>query len=160
MVGDYTFTLSCRPVWGGAPAASAQASVTVQPPPVVAVSLVANTAQVALGDTFTLSWDSQNVTNCWGSGGGASGQPWSGTLPTAGSTAQAATVAGTFTYLIACEVGAQVVQAQSTVTVASAPAAPGGSGGGGGTLDLLLLAGLCACLGRSAHLRAGWAMRP
>ena len=144
------------------PAASAQASVTVQPPPVIAVSLVANTAQVALGETFTLSWDSQNVTNCWGSGGGASGQPWSGALPTAGSTAQAAAVAGTFTYLIACEVGAQVVQAQSTVKVASAAAAPGdsGGGGGGGTLDLLLLAGLCACLCRSARVRAGWAMRP
>jgi lysyl endopeptidase len=153
MVGDYTFTISCRGLWGALPAASAQASVTVQPPPVLAVSLIANSTKVAVGESFTLSWNSQNVTTCWASGGGASGAPWSGTLPTAGSAAQAATVAGTFTYLIACEVGAETVEAQSTVVV-SAPASAGG-GGGGGSLELLLLAGLGAGLWRRtrAHRR-------
>ncbi len=148
MVGDFTFTISCRGVWGAMPAAVAQAAVTVQPPPVLAVSLTANSKSVAVGATFTLTWNSQNVTSCWGSGGGASGTPWSGALPTAGSASQAATVAGTFTYLIACEVGSATVEAQSTVTVVSAPAA-----GGGGSLDLLLLAGLGAAVCRR---RARW----
>ena len=145
MVGDFTLTISCRGLWGDVPAATAAASVTVLTPPVLAVSLTANSTSVAMGETFTLSWNAQNVTSCTAGGGGASGLPWSGTLPIAGSAAQSAAVAGTFTYLIACEVGAQSVQAQSTVTVL-ADAAPSGTGGGGGSLDLLLLAVLGACL--------------
>ena len=120
----------------------------MQPPPVLAVSLTANSTRVAVGETFTLSWNSQNVSSCWGSGGGASGVPWSGTLPTSGSAVQPATVAGTFTYLIACEVGAQTVEAQSTVVVN----APASASGDGGSLDLALLAVLTtACLGVRAR---------
>jgi lysyl endopeptidase len=154
MVGAFTLTLSCRGLWGTMPAATAQAAVTVQPPPVLAVSLKASTASVALGNRFTLSWNAQNVSSCQASGGGASGVPWSGTLPIAGSAVQAAAVAGTFTYLIACAVGAQTVEAQSTVVV-SAPA----TGGGGGALDLTLLAGLGACLWLRARARRGAAIR-
>jgi hypothetical protein len=142
MVGDFTFTISCRGLWGAMPAAVAQAAITVQPPPVLAVSLTANSTSVAVGESFTLTWSSQNVTSCWGSGGGASGAPWSGALPTDGSASQAATTTGTFTYLIACEVGADTVEAQSTVTVVSPPA----SSGGGGPLDLTLLAAVAAYL--------------
>ncbi len=154
MVGAFTLTLSCRGLWGTMPAATAQAAVTVQPPPVLAVSLKASTARVALGDRFTLSWNAQNVSSCQASGDGASGVPWSGTLPTAGSAVEAATVAGTFIYLIACAVGAQTVEAQSTVVV-STPA----TGGGGGALDLTLLAGLGACLRLRARARRGAAIR-
>ncbi len=155
MVGDFTLTLSCRGLWGALPAASAQASVTVQPPPVLAVSLTANTTKVAVGDSFTLSWKSQNVSSCWASGGGASGVPWSGTLPTTGSAAQAAAVAGSFTYLIACEVGAQTVEAQSTIVVS----APAPTAGGGGSFDLALLGSLATCLCLCALGRGGRPIR-
>jgi lysyl endopeptidase len=154
MVGDFTFTISCAGLWGALPAAIAQAAVTVRSPPVLAVSLTANSTNVAIGETFTLSWSSQNVATCLAGGGGASGSPWTGPLPSAGSAAQSATVAGTFTYQIACDMGAQWVEAQSTVTVLAAPAPAGG--GGGGSLDLLLLAGLGARL----RLRARARLRP
>jgi lysyl endopeptidase len=157
MVGDFTFTISCRGLWGAMPAATAQAPVTVRPPPVVSVSLTANSKSVAVGETFTLSWNSQNVSSCTASGGGASGIPWSGTLPTAGTAAQSAAVAGTFTYLIACDVGAQSVQAQSTVTVLKSTAPAGG--GGGGAVDLLLLAGLAAGLRLRRRAHPGHAIR-
>ncbi len=146
-VGAFTLSISCRGLWGQAPAATAEAAITVRAPAVVAVSLSANSTSVPVGGTFTLNWQSQNVSSCTASGGGASGTPWTGTLPTAGSAAQTAAVPGTFTYLIACEVGAQAVEAQSTVTVVPAPASTGH--GGGGALDWLLL----ACLAGSMPLR-------
>jgi lysyl endopeptidase len=155
MVGAFTLTLSCRGLWGAMPAAAAQAAVTVQPPPVLAVSLTTDTPSVALGDHFTLRWNSQNVSSCWASGGGASGVPWSGTLPTTGTAAQSAAVAGSFTYLIACEVGAQTVEAQSTVVVS----APASAAGGGGLVDPLLLAGLAGYLHLRARHRRGAAIR-
>jgi hypothetical protein len=64
-------------------------------------------------------------------------------------------VAGSFTYLIACEVGAQTVEAQSTVVVS----APAPAAGGGGSLDLVLLGSLAACLCLRALGRGGAAIR-
>jgi hypothetical protein len=146
VAGSYTFTLVCRALWGMLPAASATADVTVRAAPAVAVSLTTSARNVTVGQTFTLSWDAQNVGACNAAGGGASGTSWSGSLPAAGSATQAASVAGTFTYLIDCEVGAQFVQAQSTVTVA--PAARGAGGAGG--LDVTVLVALVATLRRRA----------
>jgi hypothetical protein len=141
MVGNYTLTLSCVALWGGLPTATAQAALTVRPPATTAVSLTSTPASLPVGGNFTLSWQAQNVSGCTASGGGASGTPWTGALPAAGSSSQAASIAGTFTYLIACQVGSDTVEAQSTVTVvARAGAAP--SGGGGGAADPAWLWGL------------------
>ncbi len=153
-VGEFTLTISCGGLWGALPAASSQAPLTVRSPPVLAVSLTADAKSVAVGQSFTLSWSSQNASSCTASGGGATGSPWAGTLPTVGTSAQSASAAGTFTYLIACAVGAQSVEAQSTVTVRPTPAAA--PSGGGGVLDPLLL----LSLGMSLRRRGAWRRPP
>ncbi|MBS0393883.1 MAG: SBBP repeat-containing protein [Proteobacteria bacterium] len=96
-------------------------------------SLTASPSTVSAGQSFTLNWASYYTTGCVASGGGASGSPWSGNLPVFGSTTQAGTVAGTYTYTVSCPSGgASPVVATTQVVVSSSSSSGGGGGSGGG----------------------------
>lgn len=144
--GQYTFGLSCQSIDPNSASVSTQATLTIGP---LTANLTSSAGSVTTGDSFTLTWSSVGATACSAGGGGANGSPWSGALATSGTATQTATVAGTFTYSLACTAGnASTTPRQATVTVSQASAtssSPSNGGGGGGdigVLELVLLAAL------------------
>jgi hypothetical protein len=73
---DTNFTLSCSGAGGGA---VSQLTVQVDDGKGVSVTLTASPQSVVSGDNVTLTWSSDNATQCTASGG------WSGTQPIVGS---------------------------------------------------------------------------
>ena len=93
---------------------------------------------MTVGQQFTLSWQGNYATSCTASGGGADGSRWTGSPVLPGGQMQiTASVAGSFTYTLACvgQVPSDTQTTHATVTVMSAASssssAGNGSGGGG-----------------------------
>lgn len=128
--------------------ASSQKSATINfhvlvfaGPGVASATLSASPSTVTAGQPFTLTWNSFYTTGCIAGGGGASGTPWSGSLPVFGSTTQTANATGSFDYTVSCPSGgATPIVAHASVTVngssggssSSGGGSSGGSSGGGG----------------------------
>jgi hypothetical protein len=155
-------------------------SENYDPPPVditvvqgISENFFTNNLAVKTGESFSLNWNVDGASSCTGSGGGADGSMWSGSvaLPS-GSKSISATTVGTFTYSLDC-VGllprlTQHKEQTVTVTAAPPPAgggngnASGGSGGGGGGafdwLSLLAIALIGTC--KAAAVRVDGARAP
>jgi hypothetical protein len=101
------------------------------------VKLQSNATHVAHGGTATLTWSSQNATDCTASGG------WSGPQATSG-TAQSSALNSDATFTLTCT--GPNGSAVTSVAVTADPAT-GGGGGGGGELDSLVILALAAGLG-------------
>lgn len=137
----WTFGLSCG---DGVPGRTATASnVTLTSAAALDSSVSAAPTSVTVGQQFTLTWLANFASSCTASGGGADGIMWTGSPALPGGQNQiTASVAGTFTYTLAC-VGAVSTDTQTThatVTVMAAmPTGTGGNGsgssGGGGSVD-------------------------
>jgi len=149
--GSYIFEISCS----GTGVASAQATVTFNPP--LADSLTASSNSVTTGESFKLTWSSSEATSCNASGGSA-GDGWQGSEPLAGSMTITESTLGTYTYTITCTAGQTTAQSSAQVIVTAARSSSGGGGGGsleGYTLVVLLslLVRRCLVNGGSRHSR-------
>jgi hypothetical protein len=82
--------------------------------PTPAVTLTASAANETVGSQVTLTWNSQNASECTGSGGGSS-DGWSGTLALSGKMAVTESNAGSFTYDITCTGAPPAATAQAKV---------------------------------------------
>ncbi|MFO1402816.1 MAG: hypothetical protein U1F11_10645 [Steroidobacteraceae bacterium] len=154
-----TYSISCD---YGIGQAAAQVQVTYQPlsaeDPTVntpEASITANASSQDVGKSITLSWSSTYASSCFASGG-ASGDDWSGNLPTSGTRSITETRAGTYTFGIVCTGFPPAAIAKTVVSfVDSGTGSGGGSGGGGGggAMDpsSLLLLGLAKWLGRRSR---------
>ncbi len=109
-------------------------TVAATPPPPTA-TLSASAAQVASGNTVTLTWSSQNATSCTATDG------WNGTLAVSGTQTSSPITAQT-TFTLTCTGSGGSTSQSVTVSVS----APGGGGGGGGSLDALALLLLAVCV--------------
>jgi probable HAF family extracellular repeat protein len=128
-LGHYSYTITCQSVSG--PVMST-ASVDVVPPS--SVSLTAAPSAVTIGQRITLTWSSVTVSSCTATGG-SNTDSWNGARALSGSLATAEGAPGTYTYVLTCAYGTQVVKAQAAVSVS-----PPSGDGGGGALDLRALA--------------------
>jgi hypothetical protein len=118
VLGTYTYTLSCG---SGATVAQATKTVTVTGTP--QLTLVQGLGPPVAGQQFLMQWQG-NLAPCVASGGGP-GDGWAGNLPSASGIIDIAeATSGQFTYTIDCGSGAQELQAQVAVTVATAPPIP------------------------------------
>ncbi len=150
-LGTFTFTLTCEslaPQVVGPTSVQAQLTVVSAGTPLTA-SLQVDQKSVSAGSTFILTWTSTGASDCTASGGGANGMSWSGSIGTSGTLSQTASVAGSFTYTIVCNNGAQSTIPQSVTVVvwqqsSSGTSTTGGSRGGGalGGVELVLLSAL------------------
>ena len=156
-VGQFTYGLTCLSIDPASPAVSINRYLDVL---ALSNTLTASATAITVGDSFTLTWTSTAASSCSASGGGANGEPWSGTLPTAGSLTQTATTDGRFTYELACGVNDVIMAQDVTLTVSPRSSAPSAGGGGGGALGLLELASLAALGGRRGRTRRRAKMRP
>jgi hypothetical protein len=115
VIGPYTYTVTC-----GSGTNTASATTTVNWVGTPQVQFGVNSPLVVVGQSNSLSWVA-DAAPCTASGG-ASGDGWSGSFPSAtGSLAVTESVAGTYTYTITCGSGASMTSAQATVTVGAAP---------------------------------------
>jgi hypothetical protein len=105
------YALACT---GAGGTTSESTAVTVVPPPTV--TLTANPATIAAGQTSTLAWSSTDATTCTASGG------WSGTQAASGS--QSVSPSSTTTYTLSCTGIGGTASHSATVTVSSTPAPP------------------------------------
>jgi hypothetical protein len=104
------------------------------------VTLTANPATVASGQTTSLTWSTTAATACTAAGG------WSGSRATSGTETSAALTANA-TYTLTCTGPGGSTSANASVTVTAPPPSGGGSGGGGGgALDPRALLALAALL--------------
>jgi hypothetical protein len=109
------------------------------------VTFTSSAASETVGSEITLSWNSQNASDCTASGGG-SNDGWSGVLALSGTMTVTESTAGAFTYDITCTGAPPAAAALATVqftdvTVTSVSA--GKPGGGGGALNAVGLLPLC-----------------
>jgi outer membrane protein assembly factor BamB len=110
--GSFTFTLACA---GAGGSITQSATVTINSVSQATLTLAAHPASVAVGASFTLGWDSANVTTCTASGA------WSGSRATSGSQVFTASAPGTATYTLACNGTNGNISRSATVTITSAP---------------------------------------
>ena len=89
--GTFTYTLSCNGVSGSTTIVATNAAT---PMPTVSLSLAP--ANVATGQSSTLTWSTTNASACSASGA------WGGAQATSGSIAVSQAAAGTYTYSLAC----------------------------------------------------------
>jgi len=148
---SWTLGITCRSFdINTSTTASAQANLTVA---ALAATLTSSAPSIVNGQSFTLTWISNDPTGCTASGGGATGTPWTGPLAASGTTTQLATTTGSFVYQIDCSAYGQSVTQMVSVAVNPASNSSGGSGGGGGgaigVLELALLAALRGGLQRA-----------
>lgn len=147
-LGSFTFTLTCVGLYPDVAPISVQAQLTVASAgTILSANLQVDKSSVALGDSFLLTWSSTGASDCTASGGGANGTPWTGSIGAAGTSSQAASVVGSYTYTVICDNGAQSTGPQSVTVVVSQQASgssTGGSHGGGtfGGIEFGLLSGL------------------
>lgn len=116
-----TYSMTCFSNANGLTSAPSTVTVTV-PPPTATIS--ASPTSVNSGGTTRLTWSSSNATGCnVTKTGGASGQSWTGTAPTAGWVDN---IVGTTaaTYTITCSNGSVSSAPSSAVVNISAPSAP------------------------------------
>jgi uncharacterized protein (TIGR03118 family) len=95
-----------------------QGSVPIGLPPVAPnLAITVKPGTITLGQSATLSWSSNSVTNCVASGA------WSGPQPSQGTSTVTPTTTGTFAYVLGCSspVGSL---AESTVLIVKPAAAP------------------------------------
>ncbi len=93
----YTPLVVGGPWQAGAIVSVSQAFDAVLPPaPTVQLYINAQPPVITLGQTVTLTWDSQNATSCAASGA------WSGSEPLSGSQAETPAATGQFTYTLTC----------------------------------------------------------
>jgi hypothetical protein len=109
------FALTCSGA-GGSASQSATVSVSAAQP---SISLSANPASVANGDSSTLTWAATNATACSTSGG------WSGSVAPSGSKATGAITATTI-YTLSCT-GSGGTASQSTTVAVTSGAPTGGT---------------------------------
>ena len=147
-LGSFTFTLTCVGLYPDVAPISVQAQLTVASAGTkLSANLQVDKSSVAVGDSFLLTWSSTGASDCTASGGGANGTPWTGSIGASGTSSQAASVVGSYTYTVICDNGAQSTGPQSVTVVVSQQASgssTGGSHGGGtfGGIELGLLSGL------------------
>ena len=118
------FTLQCAGLGGSA---TEEVTVSVSDTnPMPSVTLATSSASVDAGDTITLTWSSENATQCSASGG------WSGNRPVSGSESSSA-LSDTTTFTLSCSgpggsssadvtVAVNVVIPAPTVSIAANPA--------------------------------------
>jgi hypothetical protein len=129
-------------------------------------------ASVTVGQQYALTWGASDSSGCQASGGGAAGTPWAGVLPSIGTSKQAATTVGSFTYTVTCATGAAPLQAHASLTVSQSSGAGGGGGsaggggsggsgssGGGGSIGLFELAGLLLATAAARWVPLGRSLR-
>lgn len=108
------YTLTCE---GQAESASRSVTVSVrQPSTRPTVSLTANPATIASGDSSTLEWAATDATTCIASDG------WSGTRATSGS--QSVSPEATTTYTLACTGPGGEITESASVSVTAPPPPP------------------------------------
>jgi uncharacterized protein (TIGR03118 family) len=94
-----------------------QGSLPIVPPPVAPrVAITVSPGTITLGQTATLSWSSNGVTACAGSGA------WSGPQPPQGTSTVAPTTTGTLAYVLSCSTPVGSI-AQSTILTVKPAAA-------------------------------------
>jgi uncharacterized repeat protein (TIGR03803 family) len=113
--GSYLYTLTCQGI-DGSGSATASATLTVNPPPVVQIS--ASPQIAAPGQSYTLTWSSTNATSCVAS------NAWSGSISTSGTKAVTQPGAGTYTYALSCTGAGGATSNSVTVTVSTPPSPP------------------------------------
>jgi len=110
---------------------------------------------ITAGEVATLSWESQNATDCSASGS------WSGSQGTRGTT-NLVPSSGVYNYTLTCAGpgGSVSNTARLTVTAAPTPPPPSGGGSGGGGGGAMGLAAI-AVLGGFAAIRRKqrWSLR-
>lgn len=127
--GTWTFGLSCGV--GVANENATAPNVTITAVPALDSSVTVLPTSVTVGQQFTLSWLANYATSCTASGGGADGSKWTGSPALPGGQLQiTASVAGSFTYTLACigQVPSDTQTTQATVMV-RAPARVAGEVG-------------------------------
>jgi lysyl endopeptidase len=107
--GSYTFIVTCGT---GSSTAHSQVTATVAPPGVTISSSVAN---VPVGQTFTLMWDS-SIAPCTSIVAGSVNWGGNSVYPN-GTLTEIPIDPGTYTYSIVCGSGSQTVQASTQVVV-------------------------------------------
>lgn len=111
--GTYNLTATARDAAGNT-TTSAPVTVTVSNATAApTVSLTANPASIASGQSSSLTWSSTNATSCTASGG------WTGTRTTSGT--QSVSPASTMNYTLSCTGTGGTAQQTATVTVSSTP---------------------------------------
>jgi len=118
-VGTYTAKVILE---RGGVAAEARTTVTVTAPPPPAVSLTADSTNLANNTSTTLRWTVSNANTCTGSGGTSS---WAGSKAVPTGTQQTDNLSGpnTYTYTLSCT-GAGGTRSASVIITVSAPPAP------------------------------------
>jgi len=119
--------------------------------PTPTVTLTSSAASETVGIQVTLTWNSQNASDCTASGGG-SNDGWTGTLALSGAMAVTESTAGAFTYDITCTGAPPAASAladvnftEVTVTTSAGTSKSGGGGGAFDAMNLLLLCLLVLC---------------
>jgi hypothetical protein len=133
--GSYTFSISCN----GGGTVTGQAVLVVNPAPTAV--LTASAPKVDAGQSFTLTWNSTETSNCTAKGG-TSGDGWSGPEATSGNVSVTEAATGSYTYTVSCTAGPETVQAIAEVVVIASSTGGSGHSGGGGALDSLSLTAL------------------
>jgi hypothetical protein len=83
---------------------------------IIAVSITSSASTVTAGVPVTLTWTSSTGATCTASGGGATGDGWSGNVAASGTMPVTEAVAGTYTYDLHCTEGAQDAVGEVVVT--------------------------------------------
>ncbi len=100
--GVFTLSETCTDLSGALTASSAPLTLTVTPPPPVAITLSFTPATVVYGENFSIAWSALNASSC-SSGGGMPGDTWSvgAATQTAGSITETAQ-AGSYVFTLTC----------------------------------------------------------
>jgi hypothetical protein len=153
--GNYSYGLMCASQ-GTSANATVAVAVTGSSASTPAVTLTASASSVDVGQSVTLTWNSQDATSCSGTGGLSAGS-WDSSKPLQGSTTVAMDSSGMVVFTLICTSGPMAKAATATVDVTSASSAAGSSGGGGGGafggIDLLLLSVLAVRVAGQRRLR-------
>ena len=145
VVGTETFSLACSNTGGTSPSSSVALTVTPELVVPAAPTLTLAASSIAVTQFTSISWSSTNATTCTATGSAntlALGT-WSGVIQPSGTFTQAPTIAGTYTYSLACS-NAAGTSPTSTVTLTVGKAPNTGGSGGLDVFALLGLASLCA----------------
>lgn len=105
VAGTHTYTLNCT---GAGGSSSGTATLVVNPPPVVTISV--SPASIVVGQSATLTWSAINATSCTASG------PWSGAQSLSGSLSVSPAL-GSHTYTLSCSGVGGSSSGSATLTV-------------------------------------------
>lgn len=142
--GTITYGINCNNMYAQTQVAYTAPSTTLAPAPTPTATLASNKNTQVVGQSVTLTWNSQNSSSCMASGGGGS-DGWAGSLALSGSMQITESNVGTATYMLTCTGAPPAATAQASVdftevTVAGSPGtAKSGGGGAINAISLLLL---------------------